>query len=861
MKKFLNLGWILAGLWIAGATFAAAAETLTIKGSDTFSVELGPPLIAAFQEQNPDVQIDLTGLGSASGIADLLEDTCDVAASTRAFDETEQRMARSKGIGLQSAIAGYYGLAVVVNADNPLNDLSDAAVRDVFSGKTTSWKQVGGPDRPIEVLIRDASGGSHLGFRELAMEGREYAAHAQGFAGFDELARAVAERPGAIGYVEMNLVAQPGLHVVSVNGIPPNEVTVQKGTYPYVQPVWLYAREKSPNAATARFLQFVCSKPGQQIVKSVGFVPVELIRLGGGGVFFLVFQVLGGLALFIFGMNIMTDGLREAAGQKLRSLLSVMTTRKLSGIGLGTLLGTLVHSSATTVMLVGFIHAGLMNLVQAVPVMLGANIGTSISMQAISFSLGKYALFAVTVGFIISMVAKTTKRRKLGLSLMGFGLLFLGMTLMSDAIKPHRELLKPIMASISGETTQGLVVGILMATLLTSIIQSSGATIGMAFALVQAGVLTSVEQTMPIILGAHIGTCATALLGSIGTSMSAKRLAYSHLIFNILNVTAAALLKGPLVAFLVWMSPGNVLRQSANLHTTVMVIAAFTMLPLSTLYAKLITRLFRSRKPEPEPSYLDDKLLDYPEQAICAAIRELQRVAKICAKSLRLAGQTILFAQTPQDIHAIKLNEQVVNDVKLAMKEYLANLTRRYLSKRQAILIQHLDRCMSDLERIGDHVETICNLSLRRQKVPEAVVDKESFDTAFRLYENALHLFKLVIDSLDPDRENIQEIAQQILQARDNYMQDSLNTRAMFTDKVSQRLITPIAGIFFSEYIAALDRIVKHSKTIALAEKQPQFWIKHSKLGKHVDLAPEPTPQQLVDPKDYLSRLQAEDYL
>ena len=242
-------------------------------------------------------------------------------------------------------------------------------------------------------------------------------------------------------------------------------------------------------------------------------------------------------------------------------------------------------------------------------------------------------------------------------------------------------------------------------------------------------------------------------------------------------------------------------------------------------------------------------------------MHELQRVAKICAKSLRLAGQTILFAQTPQDIHAIKLNEQIVNDVKAAMKEYLARLTRRYLSKRQAILIQHLDRCMSDLERIGDHIETICNLSLRRQKVPEAVVDKESFDTAFRLYENALHLFKLVIDSLDPDRENTQEIAQQILQARDEYMQDSLNTRAMFTDKVSQRLITPIAGIFFSEYIAALDRIVKHSKTIALAEKQPQFWIKRTKLGKHVDMAPEPTLQQLVDPKDYLARLQAEDYL
>ena len=857
----MNLKWILAGIWIAGTALAQPDEVLTIKGSDTFSLELGPPLISAFRDQHPEVAIELTGLGSVSGIADLLEDTCDLAASTRSLDEAEQRMARSKGIELKSAIAGYYGLAVVVHADNPLKDLSDVAVRDVFTGKATNWKQVGGPDMPIEVLIRDASGGSHLGFRELALDRRAYAAHAQGFANFEELAQAVSKRPGAIGYVEMNLREHPGLHRVSINGIPPNEITVQKGIYPYVQPVWLYARAKSANPAIERFIQFVRSKPGQHVVETVGFVPADLIQLDRRGTFFLIFQILGGLALFIFGMNIMTDGLREAAGQKLRTILSVMTTRKLSGLGLGTLIAALVHSSATTVMVVGFINAGLMTLVQAIPVVLGANIGTTLSMQAISFKLGDYALFAVATGFIVSMVAKNPKHKKIGLSFMGFGLLFLGMNLMSDAIKPHRELLKPVMASISGETPKGLILGILLATALTSIIQSSGATIGMAFALVTAGVLTSVEQTMPIIFGAHIGTCATALLGSIGTSMNAKRSAYAHLIFNVFNVTLASLLKGPLVALLVWMSPDNVLRQSANLHTVVMVVAAFLVLPFSTPYAKLVVRLFRSRKPEPEPSYLDDKLLEYPEQAICACMRELQRVAKTCAKSLRLAGQTILFAQTPQDIHAIKLNEHIVNDVKAAMKEYLARLTRRYLSKRQAILIQHLDRCMSDLERIGDHIETICNLSLRRQKVPEAVVDKESFDTAFRLYENALHLFKLVIDSLDPDRENFQEIAQQILQARDQYMQDSLTTRAMFTDKVAQRLITPIAGIFFSEYIAALDRIVKHSKTIALAEKQPQFWIKRTKLGKHVDMAPEPALQELVDPKDYLSRLQAEDYL
>ena len=172
------------------------------------------------------------------------------------------------------------------------------------------------------------------------------------------------------------------------------------------------------------------------------------------------------------------------------------------------------------------------------------------------------------------------------------------------------------------------------------------------------------------------------------------------------------------------------------------------------------------------------------------------------------------------------------------MKDYLAGLTRRRLSKRQAILVQHIDRCMSDLERIGDHIETLCTLSLRRKKVPEAIVDADSFGKFFQLYESVLHILRQVSSSFDPDRDDIREIADQILQARDDYLQASLDTRTHFNEKVSQREITPTAGIFFSEYIAALDRIVRHARNIALSEQQPQFWIKRSKLDKHMDWPP-----------------------
>ena len=174
-----RMKWLVPGIWMMAALAVFGEDSLSIRGSDTFGEELGPKLVSAFREQNPDAAIELESLGSVSGIAALLDETCDIAVSSRLFNDDEQRLARSRGIELKSAIAGYYGVAVVVNAANPLKNLSDQAISDIFAGKTTNWQQVGGADRPIAVLIRDASGGTHLGFRTLAMDKHPYAASAR----------------------------------------------------------------------------------------------------------------------------------------------------------------------------------------------------------------------------------------------------------------------------------------------------------------------------------------------------------------------------------------------------------------------------------------------------------------------------------------------------------------------------------------------------------------------------------------------------------------------------------------------------------------------------------------------------------
>ena len=491
--------------------------------------------------------------------------------------------------------------------------------------------------------------------------------------------------------------------------------------------------------------------------------------------------------------------------------------------------------------------------------MLGANLGTTISMQLISFRIGDYCFLAITLGFILHFVGPTQQIKHAGQAILGFGLIFLGMNTMSGAIKPHRELFAELLKSVSGATTLSMVRGVLLATAVTAVIQSSGALIGMCFAMISAGVFTDLAQVYPIILGANIGTCATALLGSIGTNIEARRSAVSHLVFNILG-TVVAIIFAPLFLRMALISSSDLTHQAANVNTIVMLVRALLVLPISGLYARFIRLIVPSRKPLPQPSFLDPALHEFPERAICAAILELQRVSKICTRSFRI-NMDVLLNVNRREVQAIRLNENVIDEIQLAMKDYLARLTRRYLSRRQAIIIQHLNRSMADIERIGDHIDELCDISIRRSKNKEARFNRDTLDLIFALYEAADKVMHLVVESLNPENQDFQGMAQAILLARDEYVERSINAKANFTERIANHEFPPIVGMFFSEYVGAFDRIVKHAKTIALAEKQPYFWIKRKKLERMAEEAPEYKPPPLSDPHDFLDRLHAEDYM
>lgn len=575
--------------------------------------------------------------------------------------------------------------------------------------------------------------------------------------------------------------------------------------------------------------------------------------------FFLVSAVLGGLALFLFGMNQMSTGLRIAAGPGLRSMLTRATSNRFKGIGLGSVLGTMIHSSAATVMTVGFVNAGLMTLPQSIAVIIGANIGTTLSMQIVSLHLTDYSFFAIGTGFLLWMIAPFDKLKNLGQTLLGFGLLFLGLATMSDAIVPYRDDLQPVLAFIDGSTWPGMLYGIAVAAAVTAIIQSSGATIGMCFTLITTGVFTSLEQCLPIVLGAHLGTCATALIGSLGTNMEARRAALLHLLFNVINVALAAVAAPWLIAGINAVG-GGLIRQTANLHTAVMVVAALAVLPWTHHAASLLRFLFPSRKQLPESGHLDHSLISLPEQAIRAGILELRRVTRLCLQSLVLNGG-LIFERNRGLVRRIRHNESAIDDIKIAFRDYLRDLTGRYLSRRQALIIQHLDRAIAELERIGDHIDALCDISVRRRNQPEAQFTKEGLDDLFEMYQSTENVLRLVIDSLDPDLERFEACAEAILKARDKHVDVSMQARDRFMEKVETHEYSSLVGMYFSEYAAAFDRIVRHSKILALIEKQPEFWIKRKKLMR---ISPEqnpPPPPEKADKTAYFERLKLEDYL
>ncbi len=544
------------------------------------------------------------------------------------------------------------------------------------------------------------------------------------------------------------------------------------------------------------------------------------------------FNVLGGLSLFLLGMKLMTDGLKIIAGDRMRTLLIRATQTRSKGLLMGTALGFVAHSSTATVMTVGFVNAGLLTLYSSLPLIFGANIGTSLSMQLISFHLTDYALVAVAVGGIIMLGIFPDKIKKSGQAILGFGLIFLGMKLMGDAISPHKEMIGPWLSQMDSDTFWGMMIGILIAAGLTAFVQSSGAVIGIAFVLIEAGALERLEQVFPIVLGAHIGTCITALLGSIGTNVEARRTALANLIFNLLNVALAVIL-APIILRLIGMSSDSLIHQTANLHTAVMIFAVILLLPFTHWFAKGLKLMLRSREVVSLKSYLDVSLLETPESALEATISELHRCSAVCRESFAQV-RSLLDEFSRGAIQKVRLNEQSINEIKIVFQGYLGSLTKRYLSRRQALMVQALNRCIIEIERIGDHIDSLGKKAVLHRDILSDGVDNEVQDHMRLFYESADKVLRLLEESFDLEHDSFEPFAKKIIEARGEYIKATAHSRSIVIKRISEHELSPTTGLVFSEVASAIDRIVRHCVVIASEERQPVFWIKKIKLGRSV---------------------------
>ena len=426
----------------------------------------------------------------------------------------------------------------------------------------------------------------------------------------------------------------------------------------------------------------------------------------------IIIGVLGGLGLFLLGMHMMSEGLHKLAGSKLRRFLELLTFNRFVAVLTGLVITAVIQSSsATTVMVVGFVNAGLMNLTQAVGTIFGANIGTTVTAQIVSFDIAWLALPTIAIGVLLYIFFNKRRYQSIGETLLGFGILFLGLSIMGDALAAIREY--PQVLNLLAQFGQRPLLGMVAGVLFTSIIQSSSATTAVVITLAGQGML-DLQGAIALTLGANIGTCITALLASIGTGLNARRAAVAHLMFNVLGVVIFMSILTPFTGFIATLST-SLPRQVAWGHTLFNVTNTILFLPFINQFVAVATKLVPGKEEvfEAGPIYLEKNLLESPSLALAAAEREISRMADLTLEMID-ASMNMLFNNDTALKKNIDRIEEVVDELEQQITVYLAALAQAGLSANQSLSMAGYLHAINDIERIGDHAENISDLVLEK---------------------------------------------------------------------------------------------------------------------------------------------------
>ena len=532
-----------------------------------------------------------------------------------------------------------------------------------------------------------------------------------------------------------------------------------------------------------------------------------------------LFLFAGGLGMFIYGMQIMSQGLENAAGNKMKSLLEVLTKNKLMGVALGALITAVIQSSsATTVMVVGFVNAGIMNLTQAIGVIMGANIGTT--MTAWIVSMGEWASFlkpstiapiAIVIGVVVMMVGKRRATKDVASIVVGFGLLFVGIENMSSAMSGLKDV--PAFTNLFIELGSNPLLGVLVGAGVTAIIQSSSASVGILQSLAVAG-LIPFNSAVYIIMGQNIGTCVTAMLSSMGAKKNAKTAALMHLLFNIIGTVIFSIAS---IAFFQIVNPAwgremITATQISTVHTAFNIATTVLLFPFSNLIIKLAKLIGGMKKEEENDTLLslDDRMLNTPTIALQATITEIGHMGEKVKDTLEVAKR-VLFTKNKEDIRLVKEDESIVDQYCSGITEYALKLTGLQISDKEHQHVARLLQILSDMERISDYCENISEFA-------ETMADKKlSFS---EIGESGLQeMFEVCVDSYKYAIEGFMEEDKQkaLLSIKMERRADELEVelRTKHIKRLAKQECNTEAGIVFLDTLVCLERISDHARNIA----------------------------------------------
>ncbi len=486
--------------------------------------------------------------------------------------------------------------------------------------------------------------------------------------------------------------------------------------------------------------------------------------------FFLAVGLLGGMSLFLYGMEKMSDALKNVAGEKMKDILGMLSNNRFMGMITGAVVTAVIQSSSvTTVMLVGFVTAGLMSLSQTIGIIMGSNIGTTITAQIVAFKVTKYALLLVAIGFGMLFTSKKEKIQQYGYMIMGLGMIFFGMGVMSGAMKPLRTY-QPFLEMMTQMSNP--VLGILVAALFTALIQSSSATTGVVIVLAMQG-LISLKAGIALSFGANIGTCVTALLASIGKPREALRVSIVHVLFNVTGVLIFLPFIGPFVRFVVSISPSpaegltglqaaaSVLpRQVANAHTIFNATCGLIFLPFVTYFSRIVYRLVPDKPmqevDEIQPKYLSDMLFETPSLALDAARHEIKRMGK----RVNLMNSAMMPAVLNGNKEALLAIREMYEEIDILHKHlvtYLAKVSQLKLNESQNNQFINLMTAVNNLDYVGDLIEVnMVDLGIRRVtqgfKISEPT--QKVLDTLHVVVSDALKAAMRAVVEFDEDFAN-----------------------------------------------------------------------------------------------------------